>query len=384
MRVAIDATSVPPRPAGSGVYAIELVRAMSQRHCDECDHRYTLYTRGSWFNETAGDAAGTTTWSVEHVDAPSRASRLAWEQARLPRSLRRRRIDVLHSTHHTLPLVQVEARRVVTVHDLTFFRIAGRYPLARRLYMQTLTRLSARVADAIVVPSETVRADVLRLLRVQESRVHVVYEAAAERFHPVDADAARAVALRYGIEPPYVLSVGSLEPGKNRARLVRAMARLRNEGLSRPLVVAGQRAWRYDSDFELVDELGMADRVAFLGYVPDDDLAALYSGAETVAIPSLYEGFGLPVIEAMACGAPVLTSNVSATAEVAGDAALLVHPRSVDQITAGLRRLISDADLRGQLRRAGLERAAQFSWRRAADETHQVYERAVEQRRGRR
>jgi glycosyltransferase involved in cell wall biosynthesis len=371
VRIAIDATSIPPRPAGAGVYAIELVRAMAER--DRHDG-YALFARGSWFDAAVD---GKRNWRVERVDASSRPARLAWEQLRLPRALDRLGIDVLHSTHHTLPLLGVRCRRVVTVHDVTFFRIPGRYPPARRFYMQALTRLAARTADAIVVPSDAVRADVMRVLGVPASKVTTVYEAAAPRFALMDPAAAAAVALGYGIEQPYVLSVGSLEPGKNRGRLIRAMRALRDEGLDHPLVVVGQKAWRYEDDFALVDDLGMRDRVIFPGYVRSEDLPALYNAAAAFAFPSLYEGFGLCVIEAMACGVPSLTSNISATAEVAGEAAVLVDPLSVDAIRDGLRRLLTDADLRAGVARRGIERASQFSWRRAADETHAVYVRVV-------
>jgi glycosyltransferase involved in cell wall biosynthesis len=176
------------------------------------------------------------------------------------------------------------------------------------------------------------------------------------------------------MEGAFVLSVGSLEPGKNRARLVRALRELRDSGVDVALLVVGQPAWRFAGDQETVRELRMEDRVRFAGYAPLGDLPALYSAATVVALPSLYEGFGLPVLEAMACGAPVLTSNVSATAEVAGEAALLVDPYRVESIRDGLRRLLGDEHLRAALARAGRARAAEFSWRRAADETHAVYE----------
>ncbi len=376
MRIAIDATSVPQQPAGAGIYAIELVRALAER--DRHDG-YALFTRGAWAEAVV---AGRKNWRLERVGAGSRVARLAWEQLRLPRAVASLGIDVLHSTHHTLPLTGVRCRRVVTIHDVTFLRIPERYPPARRLYMQTLTRLSARVADAIIVPSDAVRDDVRRLLRVPAAKITTVYEAAGAQYVPAEREAALAVARGYGIESPFVLSVGSLEPGKNRARLLRAVHALRDEGVDARLVIVGQRAWKYDADFALVDELGMRDRVIFPGYVRAEDLPALYSAATAFALPSLYEGFGLPVIEAMACGTPVLTSDRSATAEVAGDAALLVDPHSVDAIRDGLRRLLSDADLRADLSRRGRERASRFSWRRAADETYPVYARAVSGGRG--
>ncbi|HYM15192.1 MAG TPA: glycosyltransferase family 1 protein [Dehalococcoidia bacterium] len=371
MRIAIDATSVPPRPAGAGVYAIQLVTAMAAR--DRRDG-YALFARGRWAD---GVAAGKPNWRVERVGASSRPARLAWEQARLPGVLHRLGIDVLHSTHHTLPVRGVRCKRVVTVHDLTFLRMPQRYPAARRLYMQVLTRLAAHVADKIIVPSLAVRGDVTRLLGVPAARIAVVYEAAGAGYAPLDRASAEAVARRYGIVSPYVLSVGSLEPGKNRARLFRALRRLVDDGIDLRLAVVGQRAWSYESDLALLDELRLRDRVVVAGYVPQDDLPALYNAATAFAFPSLYEGFGLPLIEAMACGVPALTSNVSATAEVAGDAAVLVDPRSTDEIYGGLRRLLTDAALRVELSRRGRERAAGFSWRRAADETHSVYARAL-------
>lgn len=371
MRIAIDATSMPPQPAGAGVYAIELVSALAAQ--DRRDG-YALFVRGAVLDAATG---GRRNWRVEHIDAASRPARLIWEQVRLPRALAKLGIDVLHSTHHTLPLAGVRCRRVVTVHDVTFLRMPERYPPARRLYMQTLTRLAARVADAVIVPSNAVRDDVRRLLRVPERKIAVVYEAAGAQYRPMEKSAALAVAGAYGIEPPFLLSVGSLEPGKNRARLFHAMRELRDAGVDVRLAVVGQRAWHYERELALVDGLGLTDRIVFPGYVKAEHLPALYSGAEAFAFPSLYEGFGLPVLEAMACGVPVLTSNVSATAEVAGDAALLVDPTSVDAIRDGLRRLLCDADSRAELARRGVDRAAQFSWGRAAEETRAVYRHVV-------
>jgi glycosyltransferase involved in cell wall biosynthesis len=377
VRIAIDASSVPPQPAGAGVYAIELTRAMA---CRDARDGYAVFTRGEWFDDAL---ASRRNWRIERVAPASRAGRLAWEQARLPARAGALKIDVLHSTHHTLPLRPMRARRVVTVHDVTFFRIPERYPPARRIYMRTLTRLSARVADAIVVPSQTVRRDVERTLGASSLKISTVYEAAAASYRPVATDVASTTARRYGLDGRYILSVGSLEPGKNRSRLIRALHALGDDTRDVALGIVGQPAWDYEPELALVESLGMKQRVRFLGYVPGGDVAALYSGGLCTALPSLYEGFGLPVLEAMASGSPVLTSNVSATAEVAGDAALLVDPQSLDAIRDGLRRLIADEDLRRDLSERGLWRAAEFSWRRAADETYAVYRRVYEQRDGR-
>jgi glycosyltransferase involved in cell wall biosynthesis len=268
---------MPPQPAGAGIYAIELVRAMAER--DRRDG-YALFVRGNALDAALdGRATG--------VGASVVPGRRGWrEQVRLPRALSALGIDVLHSTHHTLPLAGVRCRRVVTIHDVTFFRIPGRYPPARRLYMQTLTRLAAKVADAIIVPSNTVRDDAHRTLGVAESR-STVYEAAAA--YALERGAALAVAREYGIDAPYVLSVGSLEPGKNRARLFRAMRALRDEGFEHQLVVVGQKAWKYEEEMALVDELRMRDRIVFPGYVKQEHLRHS-TRRRRVRVPSLYRG----------------------------------------------------------------------------------------------
>jgi glycosyltransferase involved in cell wall biosynthesis len=263
----------------------------------------------------------------------------------------------------------------VTVHDVTFMLIPQRYPATRLLYMEGITRAAARVADAIITPSQTVRQDVIRMLNVPPDRIVAIPEAPGPQYAPIDdEDALRKVRWKYRLPSRYVLSVGSLEPGKNRARLFQACAALRGEHAQAPVVVVGQPAWRYEGDYDVVRRLGLEERVRFLGFVPDEDMPALYSGATCLAFPSLYEGFGLPVLEAMACGAPVLTSNVSATAEVAGDAALLVNPYDTDALTEALDRLLTDAELRARLRGLGIERARQFSWQRAARQAAIVYE----------
>jgi glycosyltransferase involved in cell wall biosynthesis len=376
VKIAIDASSLPPRPAGAGVYALELVRALAER--DDRHDGYAVFARGDWFDAVT---AGRKNWRIERVAAGSRPARLAWEQTQLPAALERLGADVLHSTHHTLPVRPMHARRIVTMHDVTFFRLRDRYPPVRRLYMQTSTRLAARVADAIIVPSRAVRDDVTRTLGVPAEKVRVVYEAAAEQYRPVVRGPAEATARRAGIDPPYLLSVGSLEPGKNRGRIIRALRHLRDAGVDARLAVVGQKAWRYEQDFALARELGMEDRIEWLGYVPAEDMPALYSAATAFVFPSLYEGFGLPVLEAMACGTPVITSEVSATAEVAGDAALLVDPQSVPAIADALRRVLTDEALRCDLRERGLRRAAEFSWARAAEETHALYATVVDARR---
>ncbi len=375
VRIAIDGSAIPRQMAGAGVYTYELIRALAKA---SGEHTLVVFARGGLFEDVAAQQPRL---RLIQRDPRSRPGRLLWEQTTLPLLLRRLRIDVLHSPHHHTPLAVWPGtagpgrrlRRAVTFHDVTFLLLRERYPRVRRLYMEGVTRAAARVADAIITPSQTVRDDVIRELGVPGDRIVAIPEAAGPQFAPADSDAQNRIRAEYRLDGPYLLSVGSLEPGKNRERLIRAYARLRGEGVECLLVVAGRPAWDYEGDFDLVRRLGLDEHVRFLGYVAHGDLPALYSGAALLAFPSLYEGFGLPVLEAMACGTPVVTSSVSAPAEVAGDAALLVDPLDTDALAEAMGRLLSDEALRADLVRRGLERAKHLSWDRTARETLSLY-----------
>ncbi len=369
MRFAIDATSIPRQMAGAGVYTYNLIRAAA---AVDRENEYVVFTRSDAFDDLSRDEPP---FRTVRVSAGSRPARLLWEQLALPVHLRRRRIDVLHSPHHTAPLVVAGCRRVITFHDLTFFLLADRYPRSRLLYFRTMSRATARVADALICPSQAVREDIVRILHVPPEKVRAIAEAAAPEFQPIkDKAALERLRTRLTLPERFILSVGSLEPGKNRAALIKAFAGLRKRGLEQKLVVAGQRAWKYEADLALAGDLGIEGDVLFTGYVPPEEMPALYNAAELFVFPSLYEGFGLPVIEAMACGVPVVASNLSAIPEVAGEAALLVDPRDVEQLCDAMERLLRDKRLQAALRRRGLKRAQGFSWERTARETIAVYE----------
>jgi glycosyltransferase involved in cell wall biosynthesis len=358
--------------AGAGVYTYEIVRALALAHSN---HRLFVFARHGLFDDLPGDAG----IEVVYVEPDSRVARLAWEQTTLPLLLRRLDIDLLHSPHHHTPVgARLSGRRrtklVVTIHDLTFMLIPERYPLTRRAYMTAATRASALIADAIVTPSNAVRDEVISHLGIRQERIVAIPEAPSARYQIAPPEHVHAARKRYGLPQCYMLSVGSLEPGKNRARLFQALASLLRKGIDPHVAIVGQPAWRYESDYERVREFGLGDHVSFLGYVPDEDMPALYGGATVFAFPSLHEGFGLPVLEAMSCGTPVVTSSGSATAEVAGDAALLVDPLDSNAIAVALERLLCDDELRAGLRARGLKRASEFSWERTARETMLLYE----------
>ena len=370
LRITFDATAMPVRRAGAGVYTYHLARALAAALPD--DAALTILDRRDTFADLDGARV-----RVEPLRLPGRARRILWEQTALPWRLRGG-ADVFHSPHHSLPLAPTGCPLVVTVHDVTFRLLPARYTRARRLYMNLITAISARRATQVIVPSASVRDDFCRLFRVPASRVAVVPEAAAPTMRPIE-DARLLAEARGRLRLPdrFILSVGTLEPGKNRATLLRAFALLRARGLPHQLVITGQAGWGAESPLALAERLGVAGAVRLTGYVDDGVLPLLYNLAEAFVFPSWREGFGLPPLEALACGAPVVASDRPALPEVLGDAALYVPPNAPAALADALERLLTDDALHADLRVRGLARAAGYSWERAARETLAVYRRAI-------
>jgi glycosyltransferase involved in cell wall biosynthesis len=298
-----------------------------------------------------------------------------WMQLWLPLQLSRLAPSVCHFTN-SVASWWTPCPSVVTIHDTTLWRFPRYHPRRRLLAMRPLIPQGARHARAIIAVSATTKRDLVRTLHVPESKVHVVYEAAAPQFRPLARDSSlESVRHKYGLPRSFILYVGTIEPRKNLVRLLRAFNLVRRQGFgSHVLALVGSRGWKDSDILATAEQLGMDGAVRVLGRVHTDDLVALYNLADLLAFPSLYEGFGLPVIEAMACGTPVVASPNGSLGEIAGSAAEFVDPMQVESIAAGLRAVLSDVDRRAQLRAAGLEQAARFSWEATASQTRQVYE----------
>jgi glycosyltransferase involved in cell wall biosynthesis len=289
-----------------------------------------------------------------------------------PALLARDGIDVVHAPVNVSPHF-AKRPTVVTVHDLAFRLYPEQYPGLKRRYLDALTRRSVEQADQVIAVSENTRADLLRFYRVNPERVRVIPNGVDPLLRPVDdAEVLARFRARHQLPDEFILALSTLQPRKNLIALFRAWARL-DASTRLPLVVAGARGWKVDPIFEEVRALGIADQVRFTGYAAGDELALWYSAATLFVYPSLYEGFGLPLLEAMACGTPVVSSNASSLPEVAGDAALLIDPRDVDGLATAIDRLAHDPMLRTDLAKRGIERARQFSWMRTARETVEVY-----------
>jgi glycosyltransferase involved in cell wall biosynthesis len=302
----------------------------------------------------------------------SQILRASFYEQRLPAS------QLYHATEHLLPYLRRPT--VLTVHDLIFERYPHHHKLTNRLFLTVGMRLFVRAADAIIAVSQQTKRDLIELYGTPAAKITVIYQGIAPSFAPATTAAVQRVLETYtlrsqnGALRPYLLMVGTLEPRKNHLTAMRALARLKAAGLPHCLLVAGGEGWLFAPIKEQVMALGLAADVHFTGYVPAADLPALYSGATAVLQPTLYEGFGFPVLEAMACSAPVICSNVSSLPEAAGDAALLVAPTDDEALAAAVQRLLVEPAVAAALRRRGVQRALTFRWQHCADETVALYQ----------
>ncbi|MCJ7738624.1 MAG: glycosyltransferase family 4 protein [Anaerolineae bacterium] len=312
------------------------------------------------------------------MDTEQAFARILWEQLAQPAALREIKADLVHGPVFVGPIVS-PCPVVVTLHDLSFIRFPALFRRGNRLYLTVMTRLSAQRASRIIAVSAFTAKEAAALLGVPRERIDVVHNGVSPTFRPLATSEVEEYRRRGGLPERFILSVGTLEPRKNLVNLVQAFARIRDGDTV--LVIAGGKGWFYEDVFAAVERLGLDDKVVFAGYIPQEELPLLYNAAEVFAYPSIYEGFGLPVVEAQSCGTPVICSNSSSLPEAAGDAAVMVDTRSVEALADGLSQLITDATLRRQLRQHGVKHASQFNWRRTAAQTSQVYRTALSERR---
>ena len=304
--------------------------------------------------------------------------RAVWMQTVLPRILQRERPDLCHFTNFLAPY-RTDVPYVVTLHDMTLELLPHCHTWRKRMLTRYLTPSIGRNARLVLTPSESAKRDVVRLFGLDDGRVRAIPHAADPQFHPRrDTDSLRRIESRYGVREPYVLYVGTLEPRKNLTRAVAAFSRIAHRFPDHRFYLAGELGWKPRELLETLASVPHRERIVRLGYVAEEDLAALYSNADLFVYPSLYEGFGFPVVEAMACGTPVLTSSTSSLAEIAEGAAMLCEPTDVQMLAESMERALESPDTRRELRTAGLHRARSFSWERTTRETLAAYEEALE------
>ena len=372
MNIGIEATSaVNPRKAGVGCYAANLIRAMTAL---PDAHRYALYLRRANpapFKTLELGVAGASKTTVKMLEFP-----LLWAQFRLPLEWLRHPQDAYFFPSSTLPLLSLPKNSVVTVHDVAYRFFPECFSPALRFWLHVSTRCAVRRAAKIITVSEATRQDVLKYYHAAPDKVMAVHHGVHARFHPLARAAVAPILAARSLNAPYLLCIGTLQQRKNIPRLLEAFARLKTtDRLPHALVLVGQqyRELPEHEIFQTIERLGLQRDVVWTGYVPEQEMPGLINGATAFVMPSLYEGFGMPVLEAMACGVPVICSNAASLPEVVGDAAILVNPTNVREMADAMRNVLADSTLSQSLQAKGRAQAQRFSWERAAQQLLDVY-----------
>ena len=378
MHVLIDLTQVPAGRMGIGSYAENL---LAQFHTIAPEIQFTAVLQS---DDAPLRTAIPSRFRILQV--PARLCRLlpfrlAVEQVLLPFLAWRYRADVIHSLHYSLPQFSGGARRVVTMHDMTAYVLPHMHPQIKGTYMRLFIRQAIRHADHLIFVSQSALDECRRWFDLPLLNATVIHHGKSDAFRPDGSPQELAnVRAHYGLPEQYLLYLGTLEPRKNVPLLLRAFAELTRRHPEARLVIAGKKGWYFDEIFHTAEALNLADRVLFTGYVEEADKPALIRGALLFIYPSLHEGFGIPVLEAMASGVATIAGDRTSIPEIAGDGALLINPESLPELIDALELLYSNPDARARLAAKGLEQAAKFSWKKTAEETTAVYRLVAGQR----
>jgi glycosyltransferase involved in cell wall biosynthesis len=369
MKIAIDALTVKSLYHGMGIYITNLLKQM----VSDSTHSFIIYNKCREFEVLSKNNEKVELQNVKK----SKVLRILWEYLNLPTLLKQEKVNVFWGPSNFLPLKKV-CKYVVTIHDLSSFTHAQTYPFARRNYYQYIIRQAVKRADLIVTDSLSSQKDLTDFFSVPKDKIKVIYCGVDDMFQPLTSTSIISqVKEQYHLPSNFILTLGVLEPKKNTDRLIKAYAAAKKQYFNLPqLVIAGsiKYGWSNKNIFKLVKQYNLAKDVIFTGSIKHIDLPALYSTAKLFILPSLFEGFGLPVIEAMACGTPVITSNVSSLPEVAGDAGILINPYDTEAISQTMIKVLSDKTLQKDMRTKGFENVKRFSWKNSAKELIGLFE----------
>ncbi len=358
MTIAVDVETTKVDKVGHGIYVWQLVSHMQR----QAEHKLVLLYPSREKQSRLG------------LRTPQR---FIWDQVVFPFRAWRAKAGLLHQPAFSVPIF-FPGRKVVTVHDLIPIYFSKDITPISRLFLGKWVPFTFRFADHLIAISEATKNDLIATLNIPEEKITVIPEAADETFKPVtDQKLIARVKKQYGIAGRYLLHIGTINPRKNLEFLVRVFAKLAQDYPDLQLVITGKKGWYFEGLFRLVDELKLQEKVIFTGYIDEADKPALLSGASVYTFPSIYEGFGLPALEAMACGTPVVASNTSSIPEVTGQAATLVSPHNEQEWIEAIRNVLADSKLADRMSKEGLVQAKKFSWDKAAKETVAVYEKVA-------
>jgi len=370
MKILIDFTQIPLEKAGVGVYALNQLNEICR--LDGKNFYYVL----AQDDEKSLDFTNCDNFKIIKVKSSlfrRFVLRSLLEQIYIPYLALKYKIDIVHSLHYSFP-VFLHAKKVVTLPDMTVFKMPKRHLISKVLWFRSFIYMAAFLADKVICISRSTQKDFLEKFNFAEKRTQVIYLGKSSLFRPdLTAEEMRQVREKYRINSNYLLYLGTIEPRKNIKNIILAFNKFLEEGNDYQLVIAGKKGWGFEEIFSLVEELHLNSKVVFTGFIDEKDKPYLICGAKIFIYPSIYEGFGIPVLEALACGVPTITSNISSLPEVAGDAALFVEPSSVDDIYSKINKLLNDRALYTQLKQRAVEQASKFSWEKTAQDTIRVY-----------
>jgi len=370
MNIAIDLTPIPSQKTGVGKYAQVLIGALGKF---DDENSYWIFVKKYHSQDFDPKKVNFHIILCSNI-LENRLLRILWEQFILPIHLFRKKIKVLHSIHYTIPLF-APCRRVVTFHDMTFFLFPEKHLLIKKLFFRLIIPFSAQKADRLIADSKNTKNDMEKILRISPRKIDVVYGTIDPIYRPVeDIDEVTKIKNKYRIQNKFILYVGTLEPRKNIVSLIRAYHKLISQKcIKHQLVLVGKKGWGYQEIFKTVKNLNLKKKIIFTGYVSKSELVFLYNAADFFVYPSFYEGFGIPPLEALACGTPTIASNISSIPEVVGDAGILVNPHSIEELCRAMHEILINEKLRQELREKGLKRAKDFSEERLAKNTIESY-----------
>lgn len=375
VQIGIDYTAAVHQSAGIGRYTREMVSGLAA--LPPGPFQYRLFVADAGRNFAPAPLSPNFTWHPSRLT--ERWLTRLWYRLRLPLPVEgwTGPLNLFHAPDFVLPPVRRGTRTIVTAHDLSFVREPDSVMPGMSAHLNKWVPHSVRQADHVIAVSEATRQDLIKLYQTLPEKISVLYHGVSPEFKAVQAAAKLAVRRKYNLgEQPFILSVGTIQPRKNYQRLIKAFAKI-DQPLS--LVLAGSKGWHDEAIFDEVARQGLQERVHFPGFVAETDLPALYSAATLFIYPSLYEGFGLPALEAMACGTPVIASKRSALPEVVGQAGLLVDPQDVPAMATAMSEILEDTTLRQKLSEAGLARATKFTWPGMAKKLIKLYQKIIEE-----
>lgn len=370
--IALDYTPAYEQGGGIGRYVRELVDALAEI---DTTTDYRLFVAGTHHENLPLQPGSNFSWCGTTL-SPRWLTRI-WHRARIPLPVEAftGSVNLYHATDFVLPPVRRQTRTLLTVHDLSFVRVPEAASPRLKAYLDVWVPKSAYRADHILADSTATKHDLIELYRIPDEKITVLLSGVDARFKPASEAGQQAIREKYRLgDWRFVLAVGTIQPRKNYARLIYALKQLHDAGSDLHLVIAGGKGWLEDPIYTAISKTNMEAYVHFIGFADEPDLNALYTAASCFAFPSLYEGFGLPILESMRCGTPVVTSNTSSLPEVAGDAALIVDPYDVEAIATAIQKSVSDLEVREQLIEQGYIRAQQFTWDKSARQLLRIYE----------